>query len=116
MSSIVKQDVLGFQIPNINQYRFHLITLAGVDVPVDDVETVEMFQSHQQFRGVKSRPSLVESTLALQVMEKFSTIDKRQDQVQLFCRLERKLEGDDEWTIDLGEDGTFCQSVGDFGS
>ena len=49
------------------------------------------------------------------MMEKLSAIDESQYEVQLFGRLEREFEGDDEWAIDLGEDGPFGQSVGDFG-
>lgn len=95
---------------------FHILNHLRVDAPVDDVETVEMLQSHQQFRRIEPRPRLVETTLTLQVMEKLSTVDECQYQVQLFCGLKRKLEGNDEWTIDLGEDCAFCQSVCDFGS
>lgn len=50
------------------------------------------------------------------MVEKLASVDKRQNEVELFFRLEGKLEWDDEWTVDLCEDGTFCQGVGDLGS
>jgi hypothetical protein len=50
------------------------------------------------------------------VVEQLSTIDESEYQVQLFSRLERKLEGDNEWTVDFGEYGPFGQGMGDFGS
>jgi len=47
-------------------------------------------------------------------MEQLSTINESEYQVQLFSRLERKFEGDNEWTIDFGEYGPFGQGMGDF--
>jgi hypothetical protein len=47
-------------------------------------------------------------------MEQLSTIDEGEYEVQLFSRLEREFEGDNEWTIDFGEYGPFGQGMGDF--
>jgi hypothetical protein len=47
-------------------------------------------------------------------MEQLSAIDESEYQVQLFGRLERKLEGDNEWAIDFGEYGPLGQGMGDF--
>jgi len=66
-----------------------------------------MLQSHQKFRGIIPRSDLVEFPFPLQMMEKLSTIDKRQDQIKLFRRLEREFKRDNEWAIDFGEYGPF---------
>jgi len=66
-----------------------------------------MFQRHQQLGSIVSRPRLVEFALPLQVMKKLSTIDEREHKVQLFGRLEREFERDNEWTIDFGEYSPF---------
>jgi hypothetical protein len=84
------------------------------DSPVNDIEAVQMLQGAQELGRIKPAPQLVKLALPLQVVEQLATVDERQDQVQLFGRLERKLEGHDERIVDLGEDGPFGESVGDF--
>jgi hypothetical protein len=86
------------------------------DIPVNNIEPVQMLESHQQLCGIIPRPDLVEFSLPLQMMKQLSTIDERQYEVELFSRLEREFKGDNKWTIDFGEDSPFGQSVGDFGS
>jgi len=34
-------------------------------------------------------------------MEELTTVDEREDKVELFGRLKRELERDDEWVVDL---------------
>jgi hypothetical protein len=77
---------------------------------------MQMLQSAQQLGRIKPTPQLVELALSLQMVEQLSPVDERQNQIQLFGRLERKLEGYDERVVDLSEYGAFCQGVGDFGS
>ena len=50
------------------------------------------------------------------MMEQLSTINESEHQVQLFGRLERKFERDNEWAIDFGEYSPFGQGMGDFRS
>jgi hypothetical protein len=48
-------------------------------------------------------------------MEELASVDEGEDDVELLGRLEGELEGNDEGVVDLGEDGTFGEGVGDFG-
>jgi hypothetical protein len=50
------------------------------------------------------------------MMEQLSTINEGEYEVELLGRLEGKLEGDNEWTIDFGEYGPFGQGMCDFRS
>lgn len=88
----------------------------GLQVAVDDVESMQAFQSAKQFRRVKSRPIDVKSLLSLKMMEEFATIDESENEVKLFRRLEGKLERNDEGIVDLSKNRAFGQSVCDFGS
>ena len=51
MTCVVKQDILGLEIPIYN------------------VESVQMFESAQQLRGVEAASSFVELALGLKVVE-----------------------------------------------
>lgn len=73
-----------------------------------------MLQSKQKLGSIVPGPRLVELSLPLQMVKQFSTIDKRQYQVQLLGTLEGKLEGHNEWAIDLSEDSSFSKSMRDF--
>jgi hypothetical protein len=77
---------------------------------------MQVLQRTQQLGRVKPAPRLVKLAFSLQVVKQFAAIDKRQDEIQLFFALERKLEGDNEWTVDLREHGPFGEGVRDFGS
>lgn len=70
----VKQDILGFQIPEEKcqgdaggSKRRRKVS------PVDNVVLVEVFEGQDQLGDVKPRPLLTESGLLLQVPEKFAT-------------------------------------------
>jgi hypothetical protein len=65
MSSVVEKDVLGLQ------------------VTVNDVETVQTLQSTQKFGCVESSTINVESLLLLQMVEKLTAVDESQDEVEL---------------------------------
>jgi hypothetical protein len=52
----------------------------------------------------------------LQVVEKLTTVDEGQNEVELFWRLEREFERYDEGVVDLSEDRSFSESMRDFGS
>lgn len=56
MASVIQKDILRLQ------------------VTVDDVKHVQVLQGAQQFSGVESASVLVESTLALQVIEQLPSI------------------------------------------
>lgn len=66
VSSVIEQNILWLQ------------------VTVDDVETVQALQCTEQLRSVETGSVNIEPLLLLKVMEKLSTIDEGQDQVQLF--------------------------------
>jgi hypothetical protein len=50
------------------------------------------------------------------MVEKLTTIDESQYQIQFLWGLEGKLEGHDEGVVDLRKDGSLCQGMRDFGS
>ena len=50
------------------------------------------------------------------MMEQFTTINESEYEIEFLCVLEREFEGYDEWIVDLGEDGSFGESVSYFGS
>jgi hypothetical protein len=86
-----------------------------LQITIDNLEAVQALQSAKQFGCVEARSVDIKSLLPLEVMEELSAIHKGQYQVQLLRRLERELEGHDEWIIDLRKHGSFGESVGNFG-
>jgi hypothetical protein len=66
VSSVVEKNILRLQ------------------VAVDDVETMQAFQSAQELSGVETSTIDVESLLLLQMMEQLATIDESQHKVELF--------------------------------
>ena len=63
MSSIVKKDVLGFQ------------------VAVDDLEAMQALEGAEQLGSIETSTINVESLFSLKVMEQLSTIHKSQNKV-----------------------------------
>jgi hypothetical protein len=63
MSSVVKKDVLGFQ------------------VAVDDLEAMQALEGAEQLGSIETSTVNVESLLSLKVMEQLSTIHKSQNKV-----------------------------------
>jgi len=98
VASVIEKDVLGLQIT------------------VDDVETVQALQSAQQFSGVEPSSVDIEPLFLLQMVEELSTVDKGQNKIQLLWRLERELQRNDEGVVDLGQNRPFGKSMRDFGS
>lgn len=43
--------------------------------PIDHIEIVEMFKSTEQLRRIKPTSALIELSLALQVVEQFTTVN-----------------------------------------
>jgi hypothetical protein len=86
----------------------------GLQITIDNLEAVQALQSAEQFRCVEARSVDIKSLLPLKVMEELSTVHKGQHQVQLLGRLERELEGHDEWIVDLRKHGSFGKRVGNF--
>ena len=68
MACVIEKNVLRFQVairhvswvPNSNETD---------DAPVYDIEPMQMLQSAEKLRGVKSAPVLVELAFTLQVIE-----------------------------------------------
>lgn len=48
------------------------------------------------------------------MIEQFTTVDERHDEIELVRGLERKFEGNDERVVHKREHGTFRQNVGNF--
>lgn len=90
------------------------VTGANRNGPVNDVETMQVFQSQKQLGAVEARTLLVEATFILEVPEELATVDKGKHKVQLGLRLEGELERHDEGVVDLREDHALCESVFDF--
>lgn len=63
MASVIKQNVLGFEIA------------------VDDLEPVKALQGTQQFGSVEARPVDIESLLSLKVVEELSAIDECENKI-----------------------------------
>jgi hypothetical protein len=85
-----------------------------LEITVDHIESVQVFQCKKEFRRIESRSGLVELALSLEVVEEFSAIHKCQHEVEFLSRLERKFEGYDERAVDLGEYGALGERVCDF--
>jgi hypothetical protein len=98
VTGIVKKDIL------------------GLEITVDNLETVQALERTQQLGGVEPGAVNVKSLLSLQVVEQLSTIDKCENKVQLLGRLEREFQRNNERVIDLCQHGSLCKGVGDFGS
>ena len=81
------------------------------NIPVDDVELMQVLERAQQLGGIEPAALLVEPTLALQVVKELSAIDEGEDEVEFLGVLERELERDDERVVDLGEDGALGEGV-----
>lgn len=90
--------------------------ILGLEITVDDLEAVQAFKRTQQLCSVESGAIDIESLFPLQVVEQLSTVDECQNKIQLFRRLERKFQRNDEGIVDLCQHRSLCQSVGDFGS
>lgn len=98
MTGIVKKDVL------------------GLEVTVDDLESMQTLERTQQLRSIESSAVDVEALLSLQMVEQFPAVHKCQNKVKLFGRLERELQGNDERIVDLGQHRSLGESMCDFGS
>lgn len=98
MTGVVKEDVLRFQIA------------------VDNLKPVKTFQCAEQLRGVETGTVDIEALFSLQVMEQLAAVYKCQDKIQLLRRLERELQGNDEWVVNLGKHRSLGECVGDLGA
>lgn len=98
MTGIIEEDVL------------------GLEVTVDDLEAVQAFKRTQQLCSVEPGAIDIESLFPLQVVEQLSTIDKGQNEIQLFRRLEGEFQRNDERVVNLCQHRSLCQSVSNFGS
>jgi hypothetical protein len=98
VTSIIEEDVLGLQ------------------VSVNNIETMQALQGAQKFCCVKSSTINVETLFLLQVVEELSAVHECENKVQLLRRLEGEFEWHDERVVDLGKNRTLCQGVGNFGA
>lgn len=67
-----------------------------------------MIQSTQQLSRIKFAPFDTEPPLDLKMMEEFSSVDVRQNEIQLLWGLEGEFEGHNKGRGDLSEDGPLC--------
>jgi hypothetical protein len=104
-SKVAQGDVAGVVQQNIFRLQ----------VSVNDIEAMKTLQRTEQLGSVKPRPVNVEPLLFLEVMEQLSTIDKRQNEVELLWRLEGELERYNERVVDLRQNRSFGKCVGHFG-
>lgn len=123
VAGIIKQDIFRLQIAaSINARHTSpsatcpekaegQVGKQGGHIPIHDIESMQMFECTEQFRRIEPCAFLIKPTLTLEVMEKFTSVNKREDEVKFFGRLERKLERDDEWVVDLREHRSFRQRV-----
>lgn len=98
MSSVIEKNVL------------------RLEVTVDDLESVETFQSAQQLRSIESRSVDIKSLFFLKMMEELATIHKCQDEIQFSWRLEREFQWHNERIVNLRKHRSLGEGVRDFGS
>ena len=48
----------------------------GLQIPVDNIKLMQVLQREKQLRAVEAAPLFVETLLALQVVEQFTTVDE----------------------------------------
>lgn len=65
MSAVVEKDVL------------------GLEVTINNLESVQTFQGTEQLCGVETRAVDIETLFSLKMMEQLTTVDESQDKVQL---------------------------------
>lgn len=63
MASVIKQDIL------------------GLEIAVDDLESVKALKGTQKFGSVKASPVNIKSLLSLKVVEELSTIDECENKI-----------------------------------
>lgn len=88
--------------------------ILGLQVTVNNLETVQAFKRTQQLCSVEPSAVNVKALFSLQVVEQLSAVDECENQVQLFRRLEREFQGNDERIVDLCQHRSFCKGVRDF--
>lgn len=98
MSSVIEKNVL------------------RLEISVDNLEAVQTLESAQQLCGVETGSVDIKSLLPLQMVEQLSAVHKRQHEVQLFRRLERELQRNNKWVVDLCKDRSLGKCVCDFRS
>ena len=90
---IIQQDILRLQ------------------VSINDIEPVKVFQRAKQLRGVEPAPVLVKLSFPLQMVEELSAIHETHHEVQFVGGLEGKFQGDDEWVVHQSENGPLSKDV-----
>lgn len=119
MTSVVKQDILRFEIAVVKMSIVECDRMDTLHLPIHNVELMQVLQSEQQLCAIEPAALLVEALFALEVVEELPAIDKsrrqfalslqelrtgashsRQDEIQLLFRLETELERHDERIID----------------
>lgn len=88
----------------------------GLQITVNDIESVQALQCAKQLSGIESCAVDVESLLFLQVVEQLASVDKGQHKVQLLWRLEREFERYNEGVVDLGQNRSLGERMCDFGA
>jgi len=81
----------------------------GLEIAVDDIVLVQMFEGEDEFGNVESSAFLGEATLALQVPEELASGLVVGDKVELGGALEREFETDEEGAVEGFFRGSFVR-------
>ena len=72
-----------------------------LEVTVDDSRVMQRFECKKNFRSVETRALKREALLFLQMVEELSSVHKVEDKIELVLALERVVEVDKEWVVNL---------------
>jgi len=78
--------------------------ILGLEIPVDDVVSMEVFERQHDAPEVEARDVRCEASRAPEVGEEFAARDVGEEHVDVEVVLERRVEIDDEGVLDAGED------------
>ena len=85
-----------------------------LEIAIDDLEPVQTLESAQQLCGIETGSVDIKSLFPLQMMEQLATVHKCQHEVQLLRRLERELQWNNKWVVDLCKNRSLGKCVRDF--
>ncbi len=87
----------------------------GLEISINNVKTVKAFQGTENLGDIEARSADIKATFVGEMVEELAPVHKREHEVQLLRRLERKLQRHNKGVVDLGEDGPLRQGMRDFG-
>lgn len=80
MTSVVKQDILRFEIAVVKMSIVECDRMDTLHLPIHNVELMQVLQSEQQLCAIEPAALLVEALFALKVVEELPAIDKSRRQ------------------------------------